>query len=103
MLAFLSHNICIARDRAWDQTVASRGKGPDLWQPYVEEWENPPSVSLNSKINQFVNRRFGPFVVKRGTFSDVGGDMISCKFETDSSSLSYTDLPICRHCHLRLN
>jgi hypothetical protein len=50
---FLSRNIRIARDRAWDQT---RGKVPDFWQPCVKEWENPPSVSLNSKMNQFVNR-----------------------------------------------
>jgi hypothetical protein len=71
---FLSRNIRIARDRAWNQTVASRGKGPDFWQPYVEEWENPPSVSLNSKMNQFVNRRFSLFVVKRGMFSDREDD-----------------------------
>ncbi|KIJ07004.1 hypothetical protein PAXINDRAFT_121307 [Paxillus involutus ATCC 200175] len=41
---FLSRNIRIARQRAWDQTVASRGKGADFWQPYVEEWEVPPAV-----------------------------------------------------------
>ncbi|KAF9237042.1 hypothetical protein BU15DRAFT_49293 [Melanogaster broomeanus] len=41
---FLSRNIRIARQRAWDQTVASRGKGPDFWQPYVEEWDLPPVV-----------------------------------------------------------
>ncbi|KAI9566343.1 hypothetical protein HD554DRAFT_2025659 [Boletus coccyginus] len=41
---FLSRNIRIARQRAWDQTVASRGKGPDFWQPYVEEWDVPPIV-----------------------------------------------------------
>ncbi|KAH7886408.1 hypothetical protein F5I97DRAFT_1809127 [Phlebopus sp. FC_14] len=41
---FLSRNIRIARQRAWDQTVASRGKGPEFWQPYVEEWDVPPVV-----------------------------------------------------------
>ncbi|KIJ66628.1 hypothetical protein HYDPIDRAFT_129676 [Hydnomerulius pinastri MD-312] len=41
---FISRNIRIARQRAWDQTVASRGKGPDFWQPYVEEWDTPPVV-----------------------------------------------------------
>ncbi|KAG9311727.1 hypothetical protein JVU11DRAFT_7967 [Chiua virens] len=41
---FLSRNIRIARQRAWDQTVASRSKKPDFWQPYVEEWEVPPIV-----------------------------------------------------------
>ncbi|KAJ3732662.1 hypothetical protein DFJ43DRAFT_1072064 [Lentinula guzmanii] len=39
---FLSRNIRIARDRAWNQTVASRGKGEDFWRPYVEEWDQPP-------------------------------------------------------------
>ena len=71
---FLSRNMRIARDRAWDQTVASRGKGPDFWQPYVEEWQNPPSVFLNSKMNHFVNKRFSLFVVKRGMFSDLKDD-----------------------------
>jgi hypothetical protein len=42
---FLSRDIHVACDRAWDYTVASRGKGPDFWQPYVEEWECPPVVS----------------------------------------------------------
>ncbi|KAF9225138.1 hypothetical protein BS17DRAFT_700116 [Gyrodon lividus] len=42
---FLSRNIRIARQRAWDQTVASRGKGPDFWKPYVEEWDVPPVVN----------------------------------------------------------
>ncbi|KAI5998289.1 hypothetical protein EDD15DRAFT_2245036 [Pisolithus albus] len=53
---FLSRNIRIARRRAWDQTVASRGKGPDFWQPYVEEWQVPPVVEqdLRSRtINKF--------------------------------------------------
>jgi len=68
---FLNRNIRIARDRAWDQTVDSRGKGPDFWQPYVEEWQNPPSVSLNNKMNQFVNKRFGLFIVKRVLLSPV--------------------------------
>ena len=42
---FLSRNIRIARERAYDQTIASRGKGADWWRPYVEEWDNPPRVS----------------------------------------------------------
>ncbi|EJD49634.1 hypothetical protein AURDEDRAFT_112468 [Auricularia subglabra TFB-10046 SS5] len=41
---FLSKNLRIARERAWDQTVASRGKGTDFWRPYVEEWARPPVV-----------------------------------------------------------
>ncbi|KAG8904551.1 hypothetical protein FRB99_001591 [Tulasnella sp. 403] len=43
---FLSRNLNIARTRAWDQVVASRGKSPDFWGPYVEEWEKPPQVQL---------------------------------------------------------
>ena len=43
---FLSRNLRIARERAWDHTVASRGKGPSFWQPYVEEWDVPPVVDV---------------------------------------------------------
>ncbi|KAG8723886.1 hypothetical protein FRC09_001354 [Ceratobasidium sp. 395] len=39
---FLSKNIRIARDRAWDQTLVSRGKGSEFWGSYVEEWQKPP-------------------------------------------------------------
>ena len=44
---FLSRNLRIARERAWDQTIASRGKGPAFWQPYVEEWDVPPVVDVS--------------------------------------------------------
>ncbi|EIM83213.1 uncharacterized protein STEHIDRAFT_148816 [Stereum hirsutum FP-91666 SS1] len=43
---FLSRNLRIARERAWNQTVASRGKGAEFWKPYVEEWEVPPKVNV---------------------------------------------------------
>lgn len=43
---FLSRNLRIARERAWNQTVASRGKGPDFWGPYVEELDVPPEVDV---------------------------------------------------------
>lgn len=33
---FLSRNLAIARQRAWDQVVASRGKTVDFWGPYAE-------------------------------------------------------------------
>ncbi|EGN93576.1 hypothetical protein SERLA73DRAFT_23835, partial [Serpula lacrymans var. lacrymans S7.3] len=46
---FLSRNIRVARQRVWDQTVASRGKGPEFWQPYVEEWEFPPFVDQRAR------------------------------------------------------
>jgi hypothetical protein len=44
---FLSRNLRIARERAWDHTVASRSKGPAFWQPYVEEWDVPPVVDVS--------------------------------------------------------
>ncbi|TFK32566.1 hypothetical protein BDQ12DRAFT_616860 [Crucibulum laeve] len=66
---FLSRNIRIARERAWAQTVTSRGKGPEFWQPYVEEWKVPPVVDMNSRQRTFMNRWlggwFGLFVIKR--------------------------------------
>ena len=99
---FLSRNIRIARDRAWAQTVASRGKGPDFWQPYVEEWQNPPSLPSNQFVNKRLGGWFGLFVVKRSMFSDLEGDVIGCNFDMDSPSVSYTGLPICWFCHLRL-
>lgn len=69
---FLRRNIVITRDRAWDQTVASRGKGPDFWQPYVEEWEHPPRLDLDSTehapMKKWMEGRFGLFVVKNSMF-----------------------------------
>ncbi|KLO15809.1 hypothetical protein SCHPADRAFT_902038 [Schizopora paradoxa] len=62
---FLSKNIRIARDRAWDQTVLSRGKGPEFWQPYVEEWANPPQLTKRS-WERWVGGYFGRFVIMRG-------------------------------------
>ncbi|KAH8099886.1 hypothetical protein BXZ70DRAFT_941695 [Cristinia sonorae] len=42
---FLSRNLRIAKDRTWDYTLRSRGKGPEFWKPYVEEWDAPPRVT----------------------------------------------------------
>ncbi|KAF8671666.1 hypothetical protein RHS04_08196 [Rhizoctonia solani] len=45
---FLSRNLGIARDRAWDQTMTSRGKEESFWGGYVEvEWEKPPHVTTD--------------------------------------------------------
>lgn len=41
---FLSKNIRVARERAWDQTVLSRAKTADFWGPYVEEYAVPPRI-----------------------------------------------------------
>jgi len=61
---FLRRNITIAKQRVWDQTVASRGKGPSFWKPYVEEWDRPPVITrpgwdawLSGSVPRFVIRR----------------------------------------------
>jgi hypothetical protein len=41
---FFMHNIHIAWDRAWAQMQTSRAKGPEFWEPYVEEWDVPPPI-----------------------------------------------------------
>jgi hypothetical protein len=70
---FLSRNIRIARERAWAQTVASRGKGPDFWQPYVEEWDNPPFVEEKPQgiVDKLVGGWVGRFFIRRGPHSPV--------------------------------
>ncbi|CAE6505921.1 unnamed protein product [Rhizoctonia solani] len=56
---FLARNLRIAKDRAWDQTVASRGKGEDFWGGYVEEWQHPPRVNSDPpKWEKYVGNRF---------------------------------------------
>ena len=67
---FLYRNIRIARERAWAQTVASRGKGPDFWQPYVEEWEFPPYVdeSRSGVVLKAFETSIGRFIVKKSLF-----------------------------------
>jgi hypothetical protein len=47
---FLSRNLRIAHEHAWGQTIASRGKGPSFWQPYVEEWDLPPTVDISQWV-----------------------------------------------------
>lgn len=60
---FLSRSLRNARERAYDQTIASRGKGPDFWGPYVEEWENPPRAMGESWLELFFSSAFGRAVV----------------------------------------
>lgn len=38
----MAKELKIARAHAYEATVKSRGKSPDFWQPYVEEWKVPP-------------------------------------------------------------
>lgn len=64
---FLSRNIRIARERAYDQTITSRGKGADWWRPYVEEWDNPPRVEGKRwGLGLFMSGAVGRIVTKRG-------------------------------------
>ncbi|QRW22480.1 Etoposide-induced protein 2.4 (EI24) [Rhizoctonia solani] len=47
---FLSRNLGIARDRAWDQTMTSRGKEESFWGGILSrrvEWEKPPHVTTD--------------------------------------------------------
>lgn len=46
------------------QTVASRGKGPDFWQSYVEEWENPPKIEKTKPVQRFLSSPLGLSAVK---------------------------------------
>jgi len=99
MQFFLRRNIGIARDRVWDQTVASRGKGPDFWQPYVEEWQSPPRVEVNSKQQKFVNKWlggwFGLLVVKRGESLSLVF-LLHYSSHRLSSSFTFPNLSLCR-------
>ncbi|KAI0077459.1 hypothetical protein K474DRAFT_1595987 [Panus rudis PR-1116 ss-1] len=61
---FLSRNIRIARDRAYEQTIVSRGKGPDFWKPYVEEWDKPPVPQRPSVFTRIAGNWAGRFLVK---------------------------------------
>jgi hypothetical protein len=69
---FLSRDLRIAREHAWGQTIASRGKGLSFWQPYIEEWGLPPTVEINqwmrlekakSKLVRFAIKKCGLHVV----------------------------------------
>ncbi|PVG01687.1 hypothetical protein CPB86DRAFT_752347 [Serendipita vermifera] len=56
---FLSKNLRIAKDRAWDLTIASRGKSKDFWGPYVEEWQIPPNIRGDGEGVGFLERSLG--------------------------------------------
>ena len=64
----LSRNIRIARERVYEQTALSRGKGPAFWGPYVEEWAHPPRPRT-SPLTRFAGSAFGRIVIKRASAS----------------------------------
>ena len=39
---FVESELRLARTHAYEATVKSRGKDATFWQPYVEEWQEPP-------------------------------------------------------------
>jgi hypothetical protein len=62
---FLSHNLRLAHKHAWDQTIASRGKEPAFWQPYIEEWDFPPKIDINQWAGlENVKKKLLRFAVK---------------------------------------
>lgn len=65
---FLRRNIAIAKQRVWDLTVASRGKGQAFWKPYVEEWDHPPVVT-ESGWDAWLRGSATRFVVRRSEWS----------------------------------
>ncbi|KAJ3970676.1 hypothetical protein EV361DRAFT_914949 [Lentinula raphanica] len=83
---FLSRNIRIARDRAWNQTVASRGKGEDFWRAYVEEWDRPPKAVRSAAWYEKAFSGWSLFMLKRAlllpfNFYPLIGILISAWFK----------------------
>ncbi|EJU02517.1 hypothetical protein DACRYDRAFT_115579 [Dacryopinax primogenitus] len=64
---FLSKNLRIARDQAYDLTLASRNKPVEFWGAYFEEWKQPPPVPQRSgfKFINFASSRFGAVVLRQ--------------------------------------
>ena len=62
---FLSKNIRIARDRAWDLTIISRGKSRDFWGPYVEEWQKPPKINETSGLERIFGKWWARLLFRR--------------------------------------
>ncbi|CEL62871.1 hypothetical protein RSOLAG1IB_10539 [Rhizoctonia solani AG-1 IB] len=63
---FLSRNLGIARDRAWNQTMISRGKEESFWGTYVEEWEKPPRVTAEPpKWEKYVGNKILRVVISK--------------------------------------
>lgn len=50
MRFFIIKNLRIARSRAFNLTVQSRGKPAEFWnQGYVEEWQDPPKPTTSER------------------------------------------------------
>lgn len=81
---FLSRNLRIARDRAWEQTIVSRGKGPDFWKHYVEEWDSPPPLSRWKGMAHWASTTVGRILIKReflwGRYKPGSGHVFDLEF-----------------------
>jgi hypothetical protein len=78
------------------QTVASRGKGPEFWRPYVEEWPVPPKVtpqrSKGWSVERLLSTFAGRLIFKNGTFSCF---VVAAKLTTDAVFLApFISMPI---------
>ncbi|KAK4700469.1 hypothetical protein P7C70_g5776, partial [Phenoliferia sp. Uapishka_3] len=60
----LRRQISKGREEVYDETVRSRGKGSDFWQPYTEEWAIPPVERAKRSLEKqsFFNRLGTPVV-----------------------------------------
>ncbi|KDN53521.1 hypothetical protein K437DRAFT_674 [Tilletiaria anomala UBC 951] len=63
---FLRRQLAEYRNKAYDVTVASRGKTADWWIPYQEEWEEPPyeKAQKNSKKAPLYRRLASPIITR---------------------------------------
>lgn len=66
----MGKNLRIARDRAWAQVLTSRGKEPEFWGPYVEEWQKPPHVGVDgqAKWEKWVQSGLFRMLIRKGAF-----------------------------------
>jgi hypothetical protein len=55
---FIYKELKQARIHAYDALMESRGKGPDFWIPYQEEWKEPPIERAQRSLERV------PFLMK---------------------------------------
>ena len=78
---FLSRNIRIARDRVYEQTIVSRGKGPEFWKPYVEEWDVPPPVPKRFTMARILSTGIGRTLFKRACVTPPRSSSLSSQYD----------------------
>lgn len=101
---FVARNIRVARQRVWDQTVASRGKGPDFWQPYVEEWDSPPVVNERpGRLDRMFKLWFWKLIIQKGDSSMVYTELFSEASHFQSSYFRFHCIHLLAHSLLQLS